>query len=213
MSPIHLQGLKTLFLLVGGFHAMPAFCIVIVQDHCIDAQFDYIGIRNAQAPDKKGLQKAPKQKHARPGKCFEKTFNLIRGSHVLFWRLYTTGIAFIARNLVEVGQASAAAIDKKAQHLFEKFSNCETFSAFSDGAEPPIQPAENLDAVHICHEQAQPRPSCQSVGGGFNTSDFGFILSVVFAMLVHRVLYLLGVLNLVVNLVVFNNYYNTLSNN
>jgi hypothetical protein len=37
-------------------------------------------------------------------------------------------------------------------------------------------------------------------------------LSVVFAMLAHRVLYLLGVFTLVVNLAVFNKHYNTLSN-
>jgi hypothetical protein len=37
-------------------------------------------------------------------------------------------------------------------------------------------------------------------------------LPVVFAMLAHRVLYLLGVFELVVNLAVFNKHYNTLTN-
>jgi hypothetical protein len=37
-------------------------------------------------------------------------------------------------------------------------------------------------------------------------------LPVVFAMLAHRVLYLLGVWLLVVNLAVFNRHYNTLPN-
>ena len=105
---------------------------------------------------------------------------------------------------------SAATIDKKAQHLFEKFCNCEAFSVFSDGAKPAIQPVENLDIVHIGHEQTQPSPSSQPVGCSFNTSDFGFILPVVFAMLAHRVLFLLGVSFLVVKLSVFNKHYNTL---
>jgi len=210
--PIHLQGLKALFLLVGGFNTVATFCVVVVQHHRIDTQLDYIGLSDPQTPNEKGLQKAPEQKHAGPGKRFEKTFDLIGRSHVFFWRLDATGIAFIARNLVEVSQPTTGAIDKKAEHLFEKLCDCKAFSVLSDGAEPPIQPAKNLDAVHIGHEQGQARPSGQAVGSDFDTSDFEFILLAVFAMFAHRVLHLLGVCNLVVSLGAFNKYYSTLTN-
>jgi hypothetical protein len=72
------------------------------------------------------------------------------------------------------------------------------------------KPTEDLNAVQIGHEQA--RPSCQVVTSGVDTSNFEFILPVVFAMLVHSVLYLSGVFMFVLNLAVFNKYYNMLSN-
>ena len=56
-TPVHLQGLKSLFLFVGRFDAVSALGIVIVHNHRIDAQFDHIGPGDLQAPDKKGLQR------------------------------------------------------------------------------------------------------------------------------------------------------------
>ena len=159
--PNSFAGLKALFLLVGGLHAMPAFCIVIVHDHRIDTQFDYIGLRNPQTPDEKGLQKAAEQKDARPGECFEKAFDLMRRGHVFDWRLDAAGIAFITGNLVEVCQAPTGSIGKKAENLFEKLCNLNSFSVFSDGSEPVVEPAKNLNAVHIGHEQGQPGSSGQ----------------------------------------------------
>jgi hypothetical protein len=69
----------------------------------------------------------------------------------------------------------------------------KALAVFTDGAEPAIKPIENLDAVQIGHEQGQARPAGQPVGSGFDASNFKFILPVIFAMLAHRVLYLLGV--------------------
>ena len=72
---------------------------------------------------------------------------------------------------------------------------------FSDGAEPAIQPIKNLDAVQIGHEQGQARPSGQPVGGGLDAPNLKFSLPVFFAMVAHRVLYLLGVWLLAITLV------------
>ena len=173
-------------------------------------QFDYIGSDNLQAPEKKGLQKPSEQKHPRPGKGLEKPFDLMRRSHVRSIGFDAAGIPFILRKLVEIGQPSAGAVNEKAQHLLEKFGYSQALAVFTDGAEPAIEPIENLNAVQIRHEQGQARPAGQSVGGGFDTSNFQFILSVIFAMLAHRVLYLLGGVILVVTLAGFNKYYNTL---
>ena len=76
----------------------------------------------------------------------------------------------------------------------------------------PVDYFFDLDAVHIDHEQGQDRPSGQPARGGFDTSDFEFILPAVFSMFAHRVLYLLGVFMFVVNLEVFNKHYRTLTN-
>ncbi len=75
-----------------------------------------------------------------------------------------------------------------------------------------VKPAENLDAVHISCEQGQACFSGQPVGGGFDTTDFEFIFPVVFVMLAHRVLYLLGVRMLAVTLVYIIKDYKILSN-
>ena len=73
-------------------------------------------------------------------------------------------------------------------------------------------PIENFNAVQVGDEQSHARSASQPVGGGLDTSNFEFILPVVFAMLVHRVLYLLGVSMLAITLVGFIKHYNTLSN-
>ena len=209
-TPVHLQGLKSLFLFVGRFDAVPALGIVIVHNHRIDAQFDHIGPGDLQAPDKKGLQKTPEQKHARPGKGFEKAFDLMRRSHVRSIGFDAAGISFILRELIEIGQSPAGAIDKEAQHLLKKLCNGQAFAVFADGAEPAIEPIKNLNAVQIGHEQGQARPAGQPVGGGFDASNFKFTLPVIFAISVHRVLYLSGGVILVATLAGFNKYYNIL---
>ena len=101
---------------------------------------------------------------------------------------------------------------KKAQHLLEKFCDSQAFTILADRTEPAIKPIENLDAVQIRNEQGQACSAGQPIGSRFDATNFKFILPVVFAMLAQRVLYLLGVFILVVNLAVFNNHYNTLSN-
>ena len=136
----------------------------------------------------------------------------MRRSHVRSIGFDAAGIAFIMRELIEIGQPPAGAIDKEAQHLLEKFGNGQALAILADGSEPTVKPTKNMDAVHVSHEQGEASSSGQPVGSGFDTSNFEFILPVIFAMLAHRVLYLLGVFILVVNLAVFNKYYNTLSN-
>jgi hypothetical protein len=59
---------------------------------------------------------------------------------------------------------------------------------------------------------SQARSGGQPVGGSFDTSNFKFLLPMIFAMFAHGVLYLSGVLILVVILPGFNKHYNTLSN-
>jgi len=211
-APVHLKGLESLFLFVGWFNAMPLKGIVIIHDHRINTQFDDIGLDEPQAPKKKGLQQPAEQKHPRPGKSLEESFDLMRRSHVFQIRLDASGISAILGKLVEIGQTAAGAIDKKTQHLLEKFCDRQAFTILTDRTKPAIKLIENLNAVQICNEQGQARSAGQPVGSRFDTPNFKFILPVVFAMLAHRVLYLLGVFILVVNLAVFNKYYNTLSN-
>ena len=189
---------------------MSALGIIVVHNHRIDAQFDHIGPGDLQTPNEKGLQKTPEQKHSRPGKGLEKAFDLMRRSHVRSIGFDAAGVSFILRELVEIGQSPAGAIDKEAQHLLEKFRYANAFAVFTDGGEPAIEPAENLDAVQIGHEQGQARSAGQPVGGGFNASNFKFILLVISAMFAHRVLYPLGVVMLAITLVGIIKHYNTL---
>jgi hypothetical protein len=211
-APVHLQRLESLFLLVGWLDAMPAQCIVVIHHHRIDTQLDYIRLDDLQSPEKEGLQKFSKQEHSCPGKSFEESFDLMRRCHVPCRRLDAAGIAGILRKLVEIGQSPTGAIDEKAEYLLEKFMYCETLSAFTDGTEPAIEPFENLNVVQIGHEQGQTRPAGQAIRGGLDTSNFEFILSEIFAMSVHRVLYLLGVFMFAITLVGINKHYNMLSN-
>jgi hypothetical protein len=210
--PVHLQGLKPLFLFVGRFDAMTAQGIVIVHDHRVDTQLDHIGLGDLQPPEKKGLQKTPKQKSSCPSKAFKKSFNLMGRGHVLFWRLDTAGIAFIVSNLIKVCQPTACAINKEAQHLLEKLRYAKTFSVFPNASEPALDPAENLDLVQICNEQSQASPAGQSIRSGLDAPYFQFSSAIFFAMFTHRVLHLLGVAILAITLASFSKYYSILSN-
>lgn len=210
--PVHLQGLKALFLFVGRFDAMATQGIVIVHDHRVDTQLDHIGLGNPQPPEKKGLQKTPEQKCSRPGKAFKKTLDLMGRGHAFFWRFDTAGIAFIVLKLIEVCQPPAGAINEEAQHLLEKFRYAKPFSAFPNGSEPTLDPAENLDLVQICNEQCQASPAGQSIGSDLDAPYFQFSFAFFFAMFAHRVLHLLGVAILAITLASFCKYYSTLPN-
>jgi hypothetical protein len=209
-APVHLQGLGSLFLFVGRFDALSAQRIVVIHHHRIYSQLDDLGLGDPQAPEKKGLQQTPEQKYPRPGKGFEEPFDLMRRGHVCVLGLDAAGIAFILRKLVEIGQPTAGAIYKEAQHLLEKLGYSQALPVFTDGAETAIKPIENLNAVQIRHKQSQTSSASQPVGSGFDSSNFQFILPVISAMFAHRVLYLLGGVILVVTLAGFNKYYNTL---
>ena len=209
-APVHLKGLESLFLFVGWFNAMALQGIIIIHDHRINTQFDDIGLDYPQAPKKKGLQQPAEQKHPRPGKSLEESFDLMRRGHVFQIRLDASGISAIMGKQVEIGQTAAGAIDKKAQHLLEKFCDRQAFTVLADRTEPAIKPIENLNAMQIGNEQGQACSAGQPIGSRFDALNFKFILPVVFAMFAHRVLYLLGVFILVDNLAVFNKYYNTL---
>ena len=210
VAPVHLQGLESLFLFVGGLDTVSAIRIVVIHHHRIDTQLDDLGTYDFQAPKKKRLQQSAEQKHPRPGKSLEEPLDLMGRGHVCAIGFDAAGIPVILTKLVEIGHVSAGAVDEKAQHLLEKFRNGQALAVFTNGAEPALEPIENFDAVQICHEQGQAGSAGQPVGSGFDASNFEFILPVVFAILAHRVLYLLGVFILVVNLAVFNKYYNTL---
>jgi len=142
----------------------------------------------------------------------KKTLNLMRRGHVYAIGFDAASIPFILTKLVEVGQTPTGTIDKKAQHLFEELCNWQPLAVLADGTEPAIKPTENLNAMQVSNEQSQARSASQPVGSGIDTSNFQFILSVVFAMLAPRVLYLLGGVILVTTVVGFNNNYNTLAN-
>ena len=65
-------------------------------------------------PKKKGLQQPAEQKHPRPGKSLEESFDLMRRGHVFQICLDASGISAILGKLVEIGQTAAGAIDKKS---------------------------------------------------------------------------------------------------
>ena len=66
--------------------------------------------------------------------------------------------------------------------------------------------------MQVGHKQSQACSAGQPIGGGFDASNFQFLLPVIFAMFAHRVLYLLGGVMLVIALVGFNKHYNILPN-
>ena len=51
----------------------------------------------------------------------------MRRSHVRSIGFDAAGISFILRELIEIGQSPAGAIDKEAQHLLEKFRYANAF--------------------------------------------------------------------------------------
>ena len=156
--------------------------IVVVHDHRIDTQLDHSRSRNLQPPDEKPLQQASKQKHPRPGKGFEEPFDLVRRGHVCLTGFDAAGIPIILAQLVEIGQPTAGAVNKEAQCLLEQFRYGQPFAVFADGAKPAIEPAEDLNTVQVGHKQCQARSAGQPIGGGFDASNFQFLLPVIFAM-------------------------------
>jgi hypothetical protein len=211
-APIHLQGLESLFLLVGWLNTLTAKGFVVIHDHRINAQIGDLLAGNLQTPEKKMVQKPAEQKHTRPGKGLEKPFDLMRIGHARLIWLDAAGITLTLGKLIEMGQSTTGAIDEKAQHLLEKLYIGQAFAVFTNGTEPAIEPVEHFNAVQIRHEQGQTRTAGQPVSGGFDTSNFKFILPVIFALSARRVLYILGVWFLVSPLARINKCYITLSN-
>jgi hypothetical protein len=189
---------------------MPALGIIIVHHHGINTQFNQVGLFDFQAPDKQSLQQSAEKKNPRPGKGIEKTLHLVRGSHLVYIRLNTAGISLIFGQLIKIVQVPAGTIEHKAQDLFKKLENIGALPVLTDRSEESVQPIKNFNMIQIRDEQAQPGPTGQSVGGGFNSADFQFLFSVVFVNFIHRVLHLLGLAILVIALVGFNKDYSIL---
>jgi hypothetical protein len=177
-APVHLQGLESLFLFVGGLDTVSAIGIVVIHHHRIDTQLDNIGADDSQAPEKKRLQQVAEQKHPRPGKRLEEPLDLMGRGHVCAIGLDAAGIPLILTKLIEISQPSAGAINEKAQHLLEKFRNGQSLPVFTDEAEPAFEPAKDLNAVQIGHEQGKAGSAGQPVGSGFDATNFQFILPV-----------------------------------
>ncbi len=58
--------------------------------------------------------------------------------------------------------------------------------------------------MQVCEEHRQTSPADQTFAGHFNCADFQFLFSVNFAMLLHRVLHLIGMVFLLTLLYVLN---------
>src|SRR6056297_1722802 len=181
-------------LFICRLHSMAPLGIVIVHHHGINAQFDHIRLFDLQAPNEKLLQQTPEQENPGPGKRIEKAFHLVRRSHLFDIGLNGSSIALISGELVKIDQMPAGAVCHEAENLLKKFEYIRAFSAFAHRPEEPIQKAKNFNLMQICDKETQPGSSGQPVGSCLHGADFGFIFSVGFAILFHKVLHLLGVL-------------------
>src|SRR6056297_206527 len=209
--PVHLQGLKSLFFLVGRFDAMTAFGIIIVHYHGINAQVDYFGLLDPQAPDKKALQQAAKKKSSYSGKRVEKTFDPMRGGHVFYVGFNAAGISSVHGQLIKITQVPTGAVSHKTQHLLEKFKNINPFFIFAKRTEQLVNQRKKLNLVQIGHKQGQSGSAGQTITGLLNGCNFQFIVSKIFAMLFHKVLYLLGWAIFAITNQFFCKYYSILS--
>jgi hypothetical protein len=209
-APIHLQWLKALFLFVGRFNPVAAFGIIIVHHHGINTQLDQLGLLYLQTPNKQGLQQTTKQKYPSPGKGVEKPLYPMRRSHIGHVGLNTAGIAGVFGKLIKISQMPTGTISHKTQNLLEEFKNRDAFFTFSDRTEKPVKQWKNLNLVQIRNEQGQTRSASQTLAGGLNGADFQFLFTVIFAISVHRVLYLMGLAMLVNTVVGFNKHYSML---
>jgi hypothetical protein len=105
---------------------------------------------------------------------------------------------------------AAGTVNHKAQNLFEKLENLDTFFALTDRAEKSVYQWKYLDLMQIGHEKGQSGPAGESVIGNFDAADFQFIFPVIFAILIHDVLHLVGYAILANALVGFSKHYSTL---
>jgi hypothetical protein len=147
---------------------------------------------NFKAPNRKCLQQAAEQKDPRPGKNIEKSFDLVRRGHLFRVAFYGAGIACVLDKLIKIAQMTTGTVGHKAQNLFEKLEDIESFTAFSDGTKKSFQQWKNPNTMHIGNKQGQTGPACQAFAGFFYCADFQFLFSVIFAIFAHRALHLVG---------------------
>jgi hypothetical protein len=209
-APVHLQWLEASLLPVGWFDTMTAFGIIIVHDHRIYTQFDQMGFFDVQAPDKKRLQESTEQKNTRPGKRVEKAFHPVRRSHIVHIGFNTAGISGIIAQLIKPGEMPAGTIEHETQHLLHQFSDFKPLFVFSDGAEKSVQYRKNLNLVQVGDKQSQAGSTGQAVICGFDRADLQFSFPIIFVMFVHKVLYLVGLLLLIIFWGKFNKHYSML---
>jgi hypothetical protein len=156
-------------------------------------QFNDIRIFDPQMSDEKPLQKSTEKINSCPGKGLEKTLDRMRGCHMFQMGFNSSGIACIFFELIEIAEPPAGSIDHKAKDLLEKLKNTKTFSVFADGAEKTLQPGKDFNGMEIFHKQSQTRSSGQTVMRLFNLANLQFLFTIIFAILSHKVLHLLGV--------------------
>jgi hypothetical protein len=171
---------------------MPAFGIVIIHYHRINAKFNNRWLRDPQTPDEQILQKATKNINSDERKSFEKSLDHMRRGHLILICLYASGIATIFLKMIKVDQMSTGTIHQKAKHLFEKLGYFNSFLALSNGSEHFVQQGKNLDGMQVGYEKSQARPPCQFFVGGLNATDFMFLFAIFFAIVCHIVLHLMG---------------------
>ena len=85
--PAYLQRLIATLVLIGYIDSLALLRIIIVQYHRIHIQYDYTRLRYMQSPDKKFLQYFPVYLIFYPDEFSEKSFDHMRGYHLLFFYL------------------------------------------------------------------------------------------------------------------------------
>jgi len=168
-APVHLQRLKSFFLLVCGFHAISAsasslsITIVSIPSSTTDGCL----IRKRQM--KRFCKRRQKKIDTDKGEPLEKSFDHMGRGHL---RLNTSGIVAILFKMIKVDQMPAGAIQQEAKHLLEKPCYFNSFLALSHGSEHSVQHGKNLDGMQVGYKKSQAFPPCQFVLGWLNLTDF-----------------------------------------
>ena len=205
-AQVHLQRLETFDSSVCRFDPVSALRIVVVQHHGVDAKLNQIRLHKVKSPNKQMLQQTPEQIDPRPGKRIKKALDPVGGGHLAHSRFYTSCIAAVLGQMVEIAHMPAGAVCHKTQHLFEYFKDRHPFFTLSDGTKISVDQRKYVDSVQVAYKQRQPGSSGQPFAGSFNRPDLQFLFSIFFAISLHRVLHLLGMLCLVILLVAFKNH-------
>jgi hypothetical protein len=187
------------------------FGIIIIKHHGVYTQVYNFRLLDLQSSNEQGLKQSTEQKNSRPGKCIEKAFHSMGRSHLIHIGLNAASIARVFGKLIEISQMAAGTIDHKAQDLFEKLENRNTFFVLADRAEKPVYQRKNLNLMQIGQKKRQSGSTGESVTGDFDAANFQFIFSVIFVILIHRVLHLVGLAMLANTVMGFNKHYSTLS--
>ena len=109
-TPVHLQGMEPLVLLVSRLNTMAFLGIIIVKNNRVDTEFNHTPMGLPEHPNKKPLKKLSKNIDSQKRKPIKKSFHRVRRNQMLFNGCEQCGITLIMFEVIEPTKVTAVVV-------------------------------------------------------------------------------------------------------